>query len=60
VAQAGGEPLREAVAAAMGRNAPLQAAIELTSLHEDAVLLGAQDAGLTTIRETLLARISDT
>jgi predicted NBD/HSP70 family sugar kinase len=60
VAQAGGEPLREAVAAAMGRNAPLQATIELTSLQDDAVLQGAQDAGLTTIRETLLAQIADT
>jgi predicted NBD/HSP70 family sugar kinase len=59
VAQAGGEPLREAVATAMSRNAPLQTAIELTALKTDAVLQGAQDAGLTTIRETLLAKIAD-
>jgi predicted NBD/HSP70 family sugar kinase len=54
VAQAGGEVLRAAVAAAMRRNAPLECAIAVTIISDDAVLLGALDAGLTAVRESLL------
>jgi predicted NBD/HSP70 family sugar kinase len=60
VAQAGGETLRAAVAEAMKRNAPLEASIALTTITDDAVLLGALDAGLTAVRESLLAKISET
>jgi hypothetical protein len=59
VAQAGGETLRAAVANAMLANAPLEAEIALTTIDEDAVLLGALDAGLTSVRDALLAKISD-
>jgi len=59
VAQAGGEPLRSAVTAAMVRNAPLESAVAVTTLTDDAVLLGALDAGLTAVREALLAKVSD-
>ena len=59
VAQAGGETLREAVAAAMLRHAPLEASIAVTTIDDDAVLLGALDAGLTAVRESLLTQISD-
>jgi hypothetical protein len=59
VAQAGGETLRDAVAAAMTRHAPLEASIALTTIEDDAVLLGALDAGLTAVRESLLSKISD-
>jgi predicted NBD/HSP70 family sugar kinase len=59
VAQAGGETLRAAVANAMLNNAPLEAAIAVTTIDDDAVLLGALDAGLTAVRDALLARISD-
>jgi len=59
VGQAGGKPLRDAVAAALARNTTLQAAIELTALTDDAVLQGAQVTGVTTIRESLLDQISD-
>ncbi|GLY97006.1 ROK family protein [Actinoplanes sp. NBRC 103695] len=59
VAQAGGEALRDAVATAMQRNEPLQAQIAVTTIDDDAVLLGALDTGLTAIREALLSAISD-
>jgi predicted NBD/HSP70 family sugar kinase len=59
VARAGGETLRAAVAAAMMRNAPLESSIAATTIDDDAVLLGALDAGLTTVRESLLAKISE-
>lgn len=59
VAQAGGETLRAAVANAMLANAPLEAAIALTTITEDAVLLGALDAGLAAVQDALLAKISD-
>ena len=59
VAQAGGETLRAAVSNAMLANAPLEAEIALTTIDDDAVLLGALDAGLTAVRESLLAKISD-
>ncbi|MCA2213591.1 ROK family transcriptional regulator [Jidongwangia harbinensis] len=57
VAQAGGEVLRAAVAAAMRRNAPLECAIAVTTISDDAVLLGALDAGLTAVRESLLSTV---
>jgi predicted NBD/HSP70 family sugar kinase len=60
VAQAGGETLRAAVADAMRHHAPLETSIGVTAITDDAVLLGALDAGLTAIRESLLARISVT
>ena len=59
VGQAGGETLRAAVAEAMHRHAPLESAIAVTPITEDAVLLGALDTGLTAIRESLLTRIND-
>jgi predicted NBD/HSP70 family sugar kinase len=59
VAQAGGETLRAAVATAMLNNAPLEATIAVTTIDDDAVLLGALDAGLTAVRDALLAKISD-
>jgi predicted NBD/HSP70 family sugar kinase len=59
VGQAGGETLRAAVAEAMRRHAPLESAIAVTPITDDAVLLGALDTGLTAIRESLLTRISD-
>ena len=59
LAQAGGETLRDAVAAAMVRHAPLEASIAVTTIEDDAVLLGALDAGLTAVRESLLTQISD-
>ncbi len=58
VAQAGGEVLRAAVAGAMHHHAPLEAPIAVTTITDDAVLLGALDAGMTAIRESLLTRIS--
>jgi predicted NBD/HSP70 family sugar kinase len=57
VGRAGGRLLRDAVGHAMLRAAPLQSAIEVTSINDDAVLLGALDAGLRTVRETLIATI---
>jgi predicted NBD/HSP70 family sugar kinase len=57
VAQAGGEVLRSAVAGAMLRNAPLESTIAVTTIKDDAVLLGALDAGLTEVRESLLSAI---
>ncbi|MEV7623596.1 ROK family transcriptional regulator [Actinoplanes sp. NPDC089786] len=59
VAQAGGRPLRDAVDQAMLRAAPLESAIEVTSIDDDAVLLGALDAGLGTVREALISDIRD-
>ncbi|HET6532403.1 MAG TPA: ROK family protein [Actinoplanes sp.] len=59
VAQAGGETLRAAVTAAMACNAPLEASIAVTTITDDAVLLGALDAGLSTVRESLLAKVGD-
>jgi predicted NBD/HSP70 family sugar kinase len=59
VAQAGGETLRAAVAAALLRAAPLQCSIAVTAIQDDAVLLGALDAGLAAVREALIASIPD-
>ncbi len=58
VGRAGGETLRTAVGDAMRRYVPLDSTIAVTTITDDAVLLGALDAGLTAIRESLLSRIS--
>jgi predicted NBD/HSP70 family sugar kinase len=57
VAQAGGVALRDAVTAAMRANPTLETAIEITSVTDDAVLLGGLDAGLAAVREVLLASL---
>ncbi len=59
-AQAGGEALRSAVSAALRRTTPLEARIVVTSIDDDAVLLGALDAGLTAVRQTLTDAIRET
>jgi predicted NBD/HSP70 family sugar kinase len=59
IAQAGGETLLSAVTAAFRRAAPLESSIAVTTLDDDAVLLGALDAGLTAVREALIAAIRD-
>lgn len=59
VAQAGGETLLAAVTAASRRAAPLESTIAVTTIDDDAVLLGALDAGLTAVREALIAEIRD-
>jgi predicted NBD/HSP70 family sugar kinase len=59
VAQAGGETLLAAVTGAIQRAAPLESTIAVTTIDDDAVLLGALDAGLTAVREALIASIRD-
>ncbi|BCJ53688.1 hypothetical protein Asp14428_51630 [Actinoplanes sp. NBRC 14428] len=59
VAQAGGETLLAAVTTAVRRAAPLESTIAVTTIDDDAVLLGALDAGLTAVREALIASIRD-
>lgn len=59
IAQAGGDPLLNAVTGAFRRAAPLESTIAVTSLDDDAVLLGALDAGLAAVREALIAAIRD-
>nr|WP_205864219.1 ROK family transcriptional regulator [Planosporangium mesophilum] len=59
VAQAGGRPLCDAVRAAMVRVEPLETAIAVTAIDDDAVLLGALDAGVTAIREALIASVHE-
>jgi predicted NBD/HSP70 family sugar kinase len=56
-AQAGGEPLRDAVAAALLRAAPLETDVAVTAVTDDAVLLGGLDAGLAALRESLITAI---
>ena len=60
VAQAGGSRLRDAVAIAMRAAAPLEAEIATTSLADDAVLLGALDAGLAAVHEDLIRAVGET
>jgi predicted NBD/HSP70 family sugar kinase len=60
VAQAGGKALRDAVAAAMVRAAPLETMIAVTEIKDDAVLLGALDAALGAVREALIASVHAT
>jgi predicted NBD/HSP70 family sugar kinase len=59
VARAGGETLRTAVEQAMLRSAPLESTIAVTTIDDDAVLLGALDAALTAVRDALIASIRD-
>ena len=59
VAQAGGEILLNAVNSAILRAAPLESTVAVTTIDDDAVLLGALDAGLTAVREALIASIRD-
>jgi predicted NBD/HSP70 family sugar kinase len=59
VAQAGGDTLLGAVTTAIRRAAPLESAIAVTAIDDDAVLLGTLDAGLSAVRESLIATIRD-
>jgi predicted NBD/HSP70 family sugar kinase len=59
IAQAGGDTLLAAVTAAARRTAPLESSIAVTTIDDDAVLLGALDAGLTAVREALITAIRD-
>ncbi|OJF16134.1 ROK family transcriptional regulator [Couchioplanes caeruleus] len=59
IARAGGETLLAAVRDAVHRAAPLESTIAVTTIADDAVLLGALDAGLTAVRESLIAAIRD-
>jgi predicted NBD/HSP70 family sugar kinase len=59
VAQAGGQTLLTAVNTAILRAAPLESTIAVTAIDDDAVLLGALDAGLTAVRDALIASIRD-
>jgi predicted NBD/HSP70 family sugar kinase len=54
VAQAGGEELARRVRAALHRVTPLDITIAVTGVTDDAVLLGAIDAGLRAVRESLI------
>ncbi|MGX6603647.1 ROK family transcriptional regulator [Micromonosporaceae bacterium Da 78-11] len=59
IAQAGGDTLLAAVTAAVRRAAPLESSIAVTTIDDDAVLLGALDAGLTAVRDALIAAIRE-
>jgi predicted NBD/HSP70 family sugar kinase len=59
VAQAGGQTLLTAVRTALTRAAPLESTVAVTAIDDDAVLLGALDAGLTAVREALIASIRE-
>jgi predicted NBD/HSP70 family sugar kinase len=54
VAQAGGGVLRDLVAEAFHRTTPLRTEVAVTALTDDAALLGALDAGLGVVRESLI------
>ncbi|WP_246467146.1 ROK family transcriptional regulator [Allocatelliglobosispora scoriae] len=54
VAQAGGEELAQRVRAALHSTTPLDITIAVTGITDDAVLLGALDAGLRAVREGLI------
>jgi predicted NBD/HSP70 family sugar kinase len=54
VGQAGGTPLAEAVMSALHRLSVLETSVAATALTDDAVLLGALDASLASVRATLL------
>lgn len=60
VARSGGEVLRRAVNEAVLRAVPLEAGVVVTTIDDDAVLLGAVDAGLTVVRDTIIASLGDT
>jgi predicted NBD/HSP70 family sugar kinase len=59
IAQAGGATLLAAVESALHRAAPLESHLAVTAIEDEAVLLGALDAGLTAVREALIASIRD-
>jgi predicted NBD/HSP70 family sugar kinase len=59
VAQAGGQTLLAAVTSALLKAAPLESAVAVTTIDDDAVLLGALDAGLAAVRAALIASIRD-
>ena len=59
IAQAGGETLLTAVTGALLKAAPLESTVAVTTIDDDAVLLGALDAGLAAVREALIASIRD-
>lgn len=59
IAQAGGETLLAAVTGALRRATPLESSVTVTTIDDDAVLLGALDAGLTAVREALITAIRD-
>ncbi|MET8147469.1 ROK family transcriptional regulator [Actinoplanes sp. NPDC049668] len=59
VAQAGGQTLLDAVTGALHRAAPLESTVAVTTIDDDAVLLGALDAGLGAVRGALIAAIRD-
>jgi predicted NBD/HSP70 family sugar kinase len=54
VAQAGGEDLAERVRAALASVTPLDISVAVTGIADDAVLLGAVDAGLRAVRDELI------
>jgi predicted NBD/HSP70 family sugar kinase len=56
VGQAGGPPLAAAVMAALRKLSVLETSVAATAVTDDAVLLGALDAGLGKVRATLLGR----
>ena len=56
VGQAGGTPLADAVMAALRQLSVLETSVAATAVTDDAVLLGALDAGLGKVRATLLGR----
>ncbi|MEV6923269.1 ROK family transcriptional regulator [Dactylosporangium sp. NPDC051485] len=57
VARAYGAPLGDAVAKTMSDAAPLETVIAVSTVDGDAPLLGAGDAAVTAVRETLLAAL---
>jgi predicted NBD/HSP70 family sugar kinase len=57
IAQAGGATLLSAVTFAVRRAAPLESSIAVTAIEDDAVLLGALDAGLAAVHDALIASI---
>jgi predicted NBD/HSP70 family sugar kinase len=59
IAQAGGDTLLAAVNNAFRRAAPLESSFAVTTIDDDAVLIGALDAGLAAVREALITAIRD-
>jgi predicted NBD/HSP70 family sugar kinase len=59
VAQAGGAPLRDAVAQVLRSSTRLDTDVQLSAITGDPVLLGALDAADATLREQLLASLRD-
>ncbi len=57
--QAGGEPLRNQVVAALTDRSPLDTEIAVTGVSGDAVLLGALRSGVGAIQERLLAGLAE-